>query len=134
MQSNIIHQIDLNTKHLKNKWRDNEGMLKWSVKKANLNRCYFIEVLGIRNTKTSHSMLMSPFLEMPLISSPAPITMVPTNLTFELLKTFTTKSWESWHHQNKYQIINSHLKTEQQRQEYANTILNQNWLIIQSFW
>lgn len=53
---------------------------------AYLNWCDFIEVLGVRNTQAAHSMLMSPFLEMPFISPSTPVAVVPTYLAFEFLK------------------------------------------------
>ena len=52
-----------------------------------LDGCDFIEVLGIRNTKASHPMLVAPLLEMALISPPPPVTVVATYLALEFLMT-----------------------------------------------
>jgi hypothetical protein len=49
--------------------------------------CDFVEVLGIRNTKASHPMLVAPLLEMALISPSPPVTVVATYFTLEFLMT-----------------------------------------------
>jgi hypothetical protein len=56
-----------------------------------LDGCDFIEVLGIRNTKASHPMLVAPLLEMALISPSPPITVVATYLALEFLMTNCSK-------------------------------------------
>ena len=50
-----------------------------------IDGCNFIEILSIGNAKASHPMLMTPFLEMTLISPSPPIAMVSTYLTLEFL-------------------------------------------------
>jgi hypothetical protein len=50
-----------------------------------LDRCDFIEILSIRDTKASHPMLMTPFFEMTLIGPSSPITVVSTYLTLKFL-------------------------------------------------
>jgi hypothetical protein len=52
---------------------------------VHLDRCDLIEVLGVWDAKATHSMLMTPFLEMPLKRSTTPVTIVPTYLTFKFL-------------------------------------------------
>jgi len=50
-----------------------------------IDGCNFIEILSIGNAKASHPMLMTPFLEVTLISPSPPIAMVSTYLTLEFL-------------------------------------------------
>jgi hypothetical protein len=50
-----------------------------------LDGCDFIEILCVRDTKASHPVLMTPFLEMALICPSPPITVVSTYLTLKFL-------------------------------------------------
>ena len=52
---------------------------------AYIDGCNFIEILSIGNAKASHPMLMTPFLEMTLVSPLPPTAMVSTYLTLEFL-------------------------------------------------
>jgi hypothetical protein len=60
-----------------------------------INGCDFIEVLGIWDAKASHPMLMTPLLEMALICSSSPVTLVSTNLTLEFLINYSSQ--RQWH-------------------------------------
>jgi hypothetical protein len=57
-----------------------------------INGCDFIEVLGIWDAKASHPMLMTPLLEMALICSSSPVTLVSTNLTLEFLINYSSQN------------------------------------------
>lgn len=51
-----------------------------------------MEVFRIWNTQTTHSMLMSPFLEVSFKSPSTPIAIIAAYLTFKLLKIITRQS------------------------------------------
>ena len=57
-----------------------------------------MEILCVRDTKATHSMLMPPLFEVPLKSSPTPIATVSTDLTVELLQTFSRIQVEKERH------------------------------------
>jgi hypothetical protein len=55
-----------------------------------INGCDFIKVLGIWDAKASHPMLMTPLLEMALVSPSSPVTVVSTYFTLEFLINYSS--------------------------------------------